>query len=177
MAGLVASDATLFEHGGKWWMLATVRDHGGPFSDALHAWSAPDITGPWQPHRHNPLMVDIASARPAGRVVRRNGKLIRPVQDCRDGYGAALGIAEILRLDDDGFAQRVETVLRPGRCGRAAACTRSIAPGGSNASTARPGRCGSDSRMSRKSGNRFPTRTCATQETLDRCCLTPAQHA
>lgn len=114
ISGIIASDATLFEHAGRWWMLATVRDAGGAFSDALHAWSAPDITGPWQPHAKNPLLVDIATARPAGRVVRRDGKLIRPFQDCRDGYGAALGLAEITRLDDEGFAQQVKVVLRPG---------------------------------------------------------------
>ena len=32
---VVASDATLFERGGAWWMFATVRDGGGAFSDAL----------------------------------------------------------------------------------------------------------------------------------------------
>ena len=44
----------------------------------------------------------------------RDGGLIRPVQDCRQGYGAALGLARILRLDEEGYAQRVETRLRPG---------------------------------------------------------------
>src|SRR5882724_809285 len=112
LSGIEASDATLFEHGGRWWMFATVRD-GGAHSDALHIWSAADFRGPWQPHCGNPVLVDIASARPAGRVVRRNG-MIRPFQDCRDGYGAALGLARITRLDDEGFAQQVETLLRPG---------------------------------------------------------------
>jgi hypothetical protein len=114
VAGIVASDATLFEHGGRWWMLATVQDDGGSHSDALYIWSAPDLLGPWAPHRRNPILVDIASARPAGRVLRRAGRLIRPIQDCREGYGAALGLAEITRLDDDDFTQRVEAVLRPG---------------------------------------------------------------
>jgi hypothetical protein len=114
VSGIEASDSTLFQHGGRWWMLATVRDEGGAFSDALHGWSAPDIRGPWQPHEKNPLLVDIGAARPAGRVVRRGDRLIRPFQDCRAGYGAALGLAEITRLDEDGFAQRVEVILRPG---------------------------------------------------------------
>ena len=109
-----ASDATPFEHAGRWWMLATVRDACGTRSDTLHAWSAARLTGPWRPHAKNPLLIDIATARPAGRVVQRDGKLIRPFQDCRAGYGAALGIAEITRLDDGGFLQRVETILRPG---------------------------------------------------------------
>jgi hypothetical protein len=112
--GVVASDATLFEHDGRWWMFATVRDEGGAYSDALHIWSAPGLRGPWQPHRRNPVLIDIATARPAGRVVRRGDKLFRPFQDCDAGYGAALGLAEITRLDDEGFSQRVETVLRPG---------------------------------------------------------------
>ena len=113
LSSIEASDATLFEHDGRWWMLACVRD-GGAYSDALHVWSAPDFRGPWRPHRRNPVLVDIASARPAGRVVSRDGALIRPFQDCRDGYGAALGLARITRLDDDAFEQQVETILHPG---------------------------------------------------------------
>jgi hypothetical protein len=111
--GTAASDATLFQHDGRWWMLATVRD-GGAHSDALHAWSAADPLGPWRAHDRNPVLVDIACARPAGRVVRRGGKLIRPFQDCSNGYGSALGLAAITRLDDGGFAQQVETMLHPG---------------------------------------------------------------
>ena len=113
LSGIQASDATLFEHGGRWWMMATVRDEGA-FSDALHIWSAPHFRGPWQPHRRNPVLIDIASARPAGRVVSRGGALIRPFQDCGAGYGTALGLARITRLDDDAFEQRVETILHPG---------------------------------------------------------------
>ena len=94
-------------------MFATVRA-GGSFSGALHFWSAPDLLGPWQPHRRNPVLVDIATARPGGRIVRRDRRLIRPFQDCTDGYGAALGLAEITRFTDEAFAQQVQVVLRPG---------------------------------------------------------------
>src|SRR5262249_29703369 len=64
VTGIVASDPTLFEHAGRWWMLATVRDDGGAYSDALYIWSAPEVAGPWEPHRRNPLLVHIASPRP-----------------------------------------------------------------------------------------------------------------
>jgi hypothetical protein len=114
LSNIAASDATLFEHDGRWWMLATVRDGGGSYSDVLHAWWARDPLGPWQAHSRNPILVDIASARPGGRVVRHAEKLIRPVQDCSRTYGGALGLAEIRRLDEDGFEQHVEVVLRPG---------------------------------------------------------------
>lgn len=108
-----ASDATLLEHEGRWWLFATVHD-GGSFSDALHLWSAPHFRGPWTAHAKNPVLIDIASARPAGRIVMREGALIRPVQDCRRGYGHALALARIIRLDDGGFEQIVETILHAG---------------------------------------------------------------
>jgi hypothetical protein len=114
VSGMVASDATLIEHAGRWWMFAVVRDGGGSYSDTLHLWSARDLFGPWTPHRRNPVLIDSATARPAGRIVERGGKLVRPVQDCRDRYGAALGLAEILCLNDERFEQRLDVVLRPG---------------------------------------------------------------
>jgi len=114
VAGVEASDATLFMHEGQWWMMATVRENEGSYSDALHLWSAPKLQGPWTPHRRNPVLVDISSARPAGRVVRRGDMLVRPVQDCRGGYGAALALATITRLDADGFEQRVDATILPG---------------------------------------------------------------
>ncbi|MEO5760550.1 MAG: formyl transferase [Mesorhizobium sp.] len=114
LSGVIASDATLVEHGGRWWIFATVRDGGGAFSDALHIWSAPDFRGPWTPLPNNPVLVDIASARPAGRMVERGGQLLRPVQDCRKSYGAALGIARVAHLDLNGMEQVVETILTPG---------------------------------------------------------------
>ncbi|MCJ2005699.1 formyl transferase [Methylobacterium sp. E-016] len=121
VSDVVASDATLVEHGGLWWMFATVRDAplgaalgSGSYSDALHLWSAPDFRGPWTPHAHNPVLVDVASARPAGRIVARDGALIRPIQDCTEGYGRALALARIDRLDAEGYAQTVETRLTAG---------------------------------------------------------------
>ncbi len=119
--GVVASDATLLEQEGRWWLFATVRDAPvgaplglGSYSDALHL-CPPPISGTLdapcpqpRPHRHR--------LRAPGRAIvrRATGGLVRPVQDCTDGYGRALGLARIDRLDDGGFGQTVETVLRAG---------------------------------------------------------------
>jgi hypothetical protein len=114
VAGIDASDPTLAQYAGRWWMMATVREEYGSFSDALYLWSATDLFGPWIPHQRNPVLVDIASARPAGRIVERGGRLLRPAQDCRGGYGRAVTLAEITRLDDDGFTQSILGTLRAG---------------------------------------------------------------
>jgi len=113
LQGAEISDATPFRHDGRWWMTATVR-HGGSFSDTLHLWYAERLRGPWTPHSANPVLVDIAAARPAGRVVARDGQLLRPVQDGRSGYGAAIALAEITRLDNTAFEQRHVASIAPG---------------------------------------------------------------
>ena len=123
VGGLFASDATLVERDGRWWMFATVRDGGGAYSDALWLWSAPDFRGPWKPHARNPVLIDIASARPAGAMFVRDGALYRPVQDCRAGYGAAMALARVdrarrRRLRADG---RERDAARGGLAGAAAA--------------------------------------------------------
>lgn len=112
--GVSLSDATVFEEGGRWWMFGTDHDGEGGWSDVLTIHSAPSLFGPWTAHAANPVMVDRTAARPAGAVFRRDGRLFRPVQDCSDGYGAALAIAEITRLDDEGYEQVVHHRLAPG---------------------------------------------------------------
>lgn len=112
LSDLDANDTTPFRHEGRWWLSATVR-HGGSCSDALHLWYADRLAGPWVAHAGNPVLVDIASARPAGRPERHGGRLLRPVQDGRRGYGAALAVAEVVTLDPATFAQRVVARIPP----------------------------------------------------------------
>ena len=113
VSGVEAADATVIRHGGRFWMFAVARDGVGGYSDTLAVWHAPALLGPWTAHKENPVLIDDRAARPAGNMVVRDGTLWRPVQDCRGGYGAALGLARIDRLNTRGFEQAVETVLRP----------------------------------------------------------------
>lgn len=108
-----ASDATVFQQGGTFWMTATTRSDSGSWSDSLSLFFAADPTGPWEPHPGNPVLIDQAAARPAGNVVRLGNRIMRPVQDCTAGYGTGVGLAEITRLDIEGYEQELRTVLRP----------------------------------------------------------------
>jgi hypothetical protein len=108
-----ASDASVVQFGEKWWMFATVRDELGGVMDSLSLFCAEDLFGPWSPHAANPVLVDSAGARQAGQFIQQNGRLWRPVQDCRDGYGRAIGLAEVTLLNGQDYAQVVHTVLRP----------------------------------------------------------------
>jgi hypothetical protein len=120
LSDIAASDATVIRHDGMFWMFAATRDDFGSWSDTLSLFHAPRLHGPWTPHPANPVLVDQAAARPAGAMVARNGRLWRPVQDCTAGYGCGIGLAEVTRLDREGFEQHVRFALHadpawPGR--------------------------------------------------------------
>lgn len=115
-----ASDATLLIRGGRFWMFAATRDGAGSWSDTLSIFQASSLSGPWEAHRANPVLVDQAAARPAGAMFEQKGVLWRPVQDCSQGYGTGIGLAAVTALDNNRFEQNVKAVIRapadwPGR--------------------------------------------------------------
>jgi hypothetical protein len=130
LSGFELSDATITRHNGMNYLFGAWRDGAGGYSDTLAIFYAKDLLGPWLPHASNPIIVDRTSARPAGNFVTIDGKLWRPVQNCTDGYGAALGLAEIVELTPTTFRQTIRHSIRPGplwpgrklhtlnRCGR-----------------------------------------------------------
>jgi hypothetical protein len=113
LSDIEASDATIVKHAERFWMFTVTRDRCGSLSDMLSIFVADDLHGPWAEHKDNPILIDRSCARPAGKMFSRNGRLWRPVQDCRGGYGAGLGLAEITQLDENGFAQKIHKFLRP----------------------------------------------------------------
>ncbi|MEK9278532.1 hypothetical protein MTR72_02585 [Bradyrhizobium sp. ISRA442] len=114
LSGLELADVTITRHNSVNYLFGAWRDGTGGYSDTLSIFHADSLFGPWLPHASNPVLMDRASARPAGHFVRIDGKLWRPVQDCTHGYGCALGLAEILELSPTTFRQVVRQVLKPG---------------------------------------------------------------
>jgi hypothetical protein len=110
-----ASDASIVRFEGKWWMFVTVRDELGGLMDSLSLFYADDLFGPWRPHPVNPVLIDAAGARQGGQFHVQDGRLWRPVQDCRYGYGRALGLAEVTTLNEQNYAQVIHTLLLPDR--------------------------------------------------------------
>ncbi len=113
LSDIDAADVTITRWDGKYWMFCVTRDGAGGYSDCLSLFHADSLFGPWQPHAQNPVLIDRATARPAGNMVQMNGKLWRPVQDCSLSYGAELALCEVTRLDESGFEQVVHKKLGP----------------------------------------------------------------
>jgi hypothetical protein len=111
VAGFAAADATLFEHEGRFWLL--FNDHDTGSWTRLHAFHAPALLGPWEPHAANPIKTDVRSARGAGTPFRVDGQLYRPAQDCSRAYGGAVTINRVLRLTPTEFAEETARVVGP----------------------------------------------------------------
>jgi hypothetical protein len=111
LEGFAGVDPTVFEHRGRWWMLA--GDHADQDEAKLFLFYAPSLLGPWSPHRLNPVKCDLQSARPAEPPFEVGGRLHRPAQDCSMTYGGAIAINRIMRLGPEEFLEETVAVLRP----------------------------------------------------------------
>lgn len=108
-----AADVTITHHEGRWWLFCVTRDGGGGYSDCLSIFHADALFGPWHPHGQNPVLIDKATARPAGNFVHIDGKLCRPVQDCSTSYGARMQLVEVTHLSADHYEQKTIKILEP----------------------------------------------------------------
>jgi hypothetical protein len=114
MVNIYAVDTTLLEHDHKWWLFANLKEPGGSSLDALHLFCADSpFAEKWTPHPRNPVVRDIRSARPAGRIFEQDGKLIRPSQDSSQRYGHALKFNRITMLNEDEYEEAPDAEFRP----------------------------------------------------------------
>jgi hypothetical protein len=111
LPGIPAVDASVIEHGGRWWMFAGI--HGRGHNNNLCVWHAPDLTGPWTPHAANPVKTDARSARSGGTPFVSAGRLYRPSQDSSRRYGGRVVINRVDVLTPDAFAERPVRVVGP----------------------------------------------------------------
>ena len=106
MTDIYIVDATLLEYEKKWWLFANVKEEGGSSLDALHLFYADSpLADKWTAHPLNPIVKDMRSARPAGRIFIRDGKLIRPSQDSSRRYGYALKFNRIDKLSENEYEE------------------------------------------------------------------------
>ncbi len=104
-------DNSIFRYHGGWWMLNSNRA-----SDTLRLFHSDELEGPWQEHPKSPVIKgDKMTARPAGRVVEHEGRLIRFAQDDSKKYGKRIFAFEITRLSETDYEERFlgEPVKKP----------------------------------------------------------------
>jgi hypothetical protein len=102
--GLTAFDATLHIEDGFLWFFANIVE-GPEDRGELWLFSSRSLDGEWRPHPQNPIVTDPGTARPAGRLFRQGGLLIRPGQDCSIGYGEAVVLNRVDALSPGEYSE------------------------------------------------------------------------
>jgi hypothetical protein len=105
-----AVDTTVWIEDGLYWFFVTLQE---PRGDGLQLWlfHSRSLTGEWIRHPRNPIATDIRCSRGAGAIYRKDGKLIRPSQDCSGSYGRRTVLNEITILNEHDYAERAGAVL------------------------------------------------------------------
>jgi len=101
------NDVTLYCDGARWWMFTSVKEHEGyPNWDELFLfYSDTPVSQSWQPHPKNPVVSDVASARPAGKLFEQNGEIYRPAQNSAYRYGYGLKIHRMIKLTETEYEE------------------------------------------------------------------------
>jgi hypothetical protein len=115
MEKVKAVDTTLFVADNKFWLFTNIKEiDGAALSEELFLFSSDSLfSDTWKAHPCNPIVSDIKSARPAGRLFYHNGKLYRPSQDCSYKYGYSTVINEVLILNENEYKERKVSEISP----------------------------------------------------------------
>ena len=109
------ADPSIVRFADLWWLFVCSTPYR---HDTLRLYFADNLTGPWREHPRSPLVRgDKCRARPAGRILNFNNKLVRFAQECAPQYGTRVRAFDILELTTTNYAE-VENasspVLQPG---------------------------------------------------------------
>src|SRR5689334_7953551 len=112
------ADPSIFFRDNRWWLYTCPTPHQ---HDTLSLYSADDLFSSWTEHPLSPLISGNKSvARPGGRVLQYDGRLIRFTQDCVPTYGRQVRAFEVTELTATTYQENLATgspVLSPAPSG------------------------------------------------------------
>ena len=117
-------DTTPFYYGGVWYFFVTTAEVG-VIPRESHLFYADRLEGAWISHPANPISSDARRLRSAGRLFWRNGRLLRPVQDCSLDYGLAVRLMEVRALSPEKYSE-TEVEVIDARWHPRAICTHTL---------------------------------------------------
>jgi len=104
------ADPSIVRFKDHWWLFVCSTPYR---HDTLRLYLADQLTGPWREHPRSPLVTaDMTRARPAGRVLPFDDKLIRFAQDCVPQYGSRVRAFDILELTTKSYME-IENAASP----------------------------------------------------------------
>ena len=88
-------DCTIIKHNGNYFLFGGLANSS---SDCLFLYYSKNLLGPYKPHPDNPIVMDPKTARMGGRIISKEGRLMRFGQNNCFDYGNGLFVNEINRL-------------------------------------------------------------------------------
>ena len=115
MRDLVAVDTTIYKDNDQYWMFTSQKNHKGASKNVeLFLYSSNDLASTnWTPHPLNPVVRSVETARPAGAIFQKDGRLFRSSQICSRHYGYGLNIIEITKLSETDYQERIDLQILP----------------------------------------------------------------
>lgn len=117
LVGDVFEDSSVFHFRDYWWILTDLAKPPH-WAGTLRLFWARDLLGPWTEHPKSPIIDgDPHIARPAGRVIVLDDRVIRFTQDCCPNYGMQVRAFEFTELTTMTFQERalkIPPVLQSG---------------------------------------------------------------
>jgi hypothetical protein len=115
MENVSAVDTTLIHYSDKWWLFTAIAENeaAAPNVELFLFYTDDLFGGEWKAHPQNPIISDVKSARPAGSLFVKDGKLFRPSQDCSKGYGHGIDLNEIVVFSETEYRERRTLSIRP----------------------------------------------------------------
>jgi hypothetical protein len=119
LAGPYLVDPSIVRYRDQWWMF--VETNPEIKHDTLRLYYADHLTGPWQEHPQSPIVQgDAGAARPAGRFLVIEDRVVRLAQNCWPTYGTAVRAFEVTNLTRESYDEREishDPILGPGAQG------------------------------------------------------------
>ena len=104
------ADPSIVRCNDLWWLFVCPMPYR---HDTLKLYFAEELTGPWREHPRSPIVRgDKCRARPAGRMLTLNDRVIRFAQDCVPQYGTRVRAFDILELTTTTYVE-VENTASP----------------------------------------------------------------
>jgi hypothetical protein len=112
------ADPSIIFFDGLYWMFVCSTPY---LHDTLRLFFAEELTGPWREHPRSPIVTnDRSRARPGGRVLTLNDRVVRFTQDCTPQYGTRVRAIEVVELSTTRYVEveRPESpILQPAGAG------------------------------------------------------------
>ena len=107
MENIKLVDAIWVQHNGLYWIFANkIEDFEHDNNEKLYLYYSNDLfSNNWKPHVKNPIVTDASTARNAGNFILDKGKLIRPSQNCLEGYGRNIVMNKVKILNTQDYIE------------------------------------------------------------------------